>query len=94
MVKAPRVAESPAHMECRVLQIVDLPAIGNEKNAMVIGTVLGIHIRDDLIVDGRVDIVKVRPVGRLGYFDYCVVSESFELLRPSWPLNAPRPSGR
>ena len=29
---------------------------------------------------------------RLGYFDYCVVRESLELLRPSWPLGG-KPQG-
>ncbi len=89
VVKAPRVAESPVHLECQVMQIVELPTVGRGgSNNIVIGKVVAVHIRDDLIVDGRVDIARARPVGRLGYFDYCVVSETFEMLRPTWPLNA------
>ena len=59
-----------------------------EGNNIIIGNVVAIHIRDDLIADGRVDILRTRPVGRLGYFDYCVVSEGQEILRPTWPLGA------
>ena len=88
LVKVPRVAESPVHIECRVAKIVELPAMGRGgTNNIVIGNVVAIHIRDDLIVNGRVNTVQTRPVGRLGYFDYCVVSEAMEVLRPRWPLN-------
>lgn len=88
VVKAPRVAESPVHMECRVLQILEVPlGSPNAVSKIVIGKVVAIHIRDDLIVDGRVDVLKVRPLARLGYFDYSVVSESREILRPTWPLS-------
>lgn len=86
VVRAPRVAESPVHLECQVLQILEVPLGHGAKSNIVIGKVVGIHIRDDLIVDGRVDIVKVHPLGRLGYFDYSVVSDSMEILRPTWPL--------
>jgi flavin reductase (DIM6/NTAB) family NADH-FMN oxidoreductase RutF len=86
VVKAPRVAESPVHLECRVLQILQVPLGEGVNSNIVLGKVVGIHIRDDLVVDGRVDIVKSRPLARLGYFDYCVVGESLEILRPSWPL--------
>ena len=47
-----------------------------------VGQVVGIHIDDSLIVDGRVDTRALRPVSRLGYFDYAVVDELFEMLRP------------
>ena len=49
---------------------------------MVIGEVIGIHIADDVIVDGIVDIGLLRPVARLGYMDYAVVDESFSMARP------------
>lgn len=89
VVKAPRVAESPVHMECRVAKIVEMPTEGRDRaNIIIIGNVVAIHIRDDLIVDGQVDILRARPVGRLGYFDYCVIGESLEILRPTWPLGA------
>jgi len=87
IVKAPRVAEAPAHLECRLIKIVELPPSSTgEQNNTVIGRVVAVHVRDEFIKDGRVDTVKMRPVGRLGYFDYAVISQSFEILRPAWPL--------
>ncbi len=89
MVKPPRVGESPVNLECKLVQIVELP--GHEKsgtrNNVVIGSVVGIHIRDDLIVEGRVDISLVKPLLRLGYFDYAIVDSKFEIKRPKWPLD-------
>ena len=47
LVKPPRVAESPAQLECRLLQIIDLPTWDPaERQALVIGQVVGIHIDD------------------------------------------------
>jgi len=81
-VKPPRVAESPASLECRVLQIVRLPDGRNGPNHMAIGQVVGIHLDRALIAEGRVDLRRLRPLARLGYMDYCAVDEPFELRRP------------
>src|SRR3546814_11860203 len=67
VVTEPRVAESPVNLECRYLQTVHLA--GNdpaEPNAMVIGEVVGVHIDDGFLVDGRVDTARLRPIARLG----------------------------
>jgi len=83
LVKPPRVAESPAHLECRYWKTIELPSNDpQEPNASIFGEVVGIHIRDDLIVDGRVDITKVKPIARLGYSEYAVVEKTFQLRRP------------
>jgi flavin reductase (DIM6/NTAB) family NADH-FMN oxidoreductase RutF len=83
LVKPPRVAESPAQLECRLLQIIDLPTWDPaERQALVIGQVIGIHIDDRLIKDGRVDIVDARPIARLGYSLYATVDNSFRMPRP------------
>ncbi len=82
-VAPPRVAAAPAAFECRHIQTVDLPAgSGGRGSHVVIGEVIGIHIADDVIVDGIVDIGLLRPVARLGYMDYAVVDESFSMARP------------
>ena len=84
LVKAPRVAESPAHMECKFLQKIELPSNNPAKrNEMIIGEVIGIHIADEVLVDGLVDVTKFRPLARLGYMEYCVVEKVFTLNRPS-----------
>lgn len=70
-VRPPRVAASPIAMECKHLQTVDLPtAKDGSRQVVVIGQVVGIHIDDSVIVDGRIDIKKVDPLARLGYLDY------------------------
>ncbi len=88
LVKPPRVAQSPVHLECKLIQFVELPADerAGERNVVTIGRVVGIHIDDALVANGRVDITRARPVARLGYLDYAVVDSVFEIKRPSWPL--------
>ncbi len=83
LVAAPRVAESPVNLECRYLQTVSLASDDPEQpNAMVIGEVVGVHIRDDLLVNGRIDTRRLRPIARLGYAQYTVVDDLFEMRRP------------
>lgn len=87
LVAPPRVKASPIHLECKLSQIVQLAKKSDDAiNLMVIGEVLGISIADEVMVDGYVDIKKVRPVARLGYLDYTVVDEVFAIPRPGWPL--------
>lgn len=87
-VAPPRVAESPAHLECKLVRIVELETTDPvaAPNRLVIGRVVGIHIDDAVLVDGRVDIAKLKPLARLGYMDYAPVREVFEMPRPPWPL--------
>ena len=83
LVKAPRVAASPVAFECRHLQTVELPCdTPGRSNYAVFGQVVGVHIDESLIVDGRVDILRCRPLARLGYMDYTVVDNVFAMDRP------------
>lgn len=78
-IPCPRVAGAPATLECRMTQIV--PLLGRD-NYLILGEVIGVHLRDDCLVDGRFDVTRFTPVARLGYRDYSVVREVFELGRP------------
>ena len=82
MVRPPRVAESPVHLECRVRQILpigDGPLAAN----LVIGEVLLIHIADSVLDDrGGVDPRKLRTIARLGADYYCRSTDLFEMERP------------
>ncbi len=78
-IECPRVANAPASLECKLSQIVKLEGHGNY---MVLGEVIGVHMRDDCIVDGRFDVTTYQPLSRLGYRDYLRVTELFELVRP------------
>lgn len=83
-VKAPRVKRSPVSLECRFLQLVELPCdpANRMPNQLAIGSVVGVHIDDAIIRDGMIDIAAFRPLARLGYLDYAVVTETFEMARP------------
>jgi flavin reductase (DIM6/NTAB) family NADH-FMN oxidoreductase RutF len=80
-VQAPRVAEAPINMECRVVQI--LP-VGHGPHTLILGEIVQFHIRDDLYnpSTGRIDMYKLRPVGRLAGELYTHVHDIFEMKRP------------
>jgi flavin reductase (DIM6/NTAB) family NADH-FMN oxidoreductase RutF len=89
VVGPPRVAASPVQFECRHLQTLRIPGNGDMGSAdIVLGRVVRIHIRDDALTpDGRLDIEKIKPLARLGYFNYTYVDKQFEMLPPG---NDPR----
>jgi Conserved protein/domain typically associated with flavoprotein oxygenases, DIM6/NTAB family len=81
---APMVAESPFHYECKYLSTHRLP--GNSKVGsidVVYATVERIHLDESALTpDGRIDIPKVKPIARMGYYDYTVVTDTFEMRVP------------
>lgn len=79
VVAAPRVAEAPAALECKLVQFIDLPG---ENNVLVLGQVVGFHMIDEAIKDGIFDITTYNPVARLGYKDYSTVRDIYPLERP------------
>ena len=84
LIKPPRVAESPIHFECSYHSTLRLP--GNKGLGsvdIVIGKVLAIHISDDVLTaDGLIDVVKIRPIARLGYYDYTSIESVFRMEIP------------
>lgn len=86
LVKAPRVAAAHAALECKVsMAFHPKDAAGNEiESFVVIGEVVGVHIDDRYIRDGRFDASLSGNLARLGYFDYLAVGELFEMRRPKW----------
>ena len=84
VVAPPRVAESPASFECRLLQRVELPSPDPDyTNGLILGEVVGVHIAEDAVVDGMVDVTRYQPLARLGYMDYASVVETFTMPRPT-----------
>jgi flavin reductase (DIM6/NTAB) family NADH-FMN oxidoreductase RutF len=91
LVKPPRVAASPVHLECKFHSATALPARTLDSvHHVVIGRVIGVHIRDDALT--AEDVVKIRPLARLGYHDYTSVESSFTM-RPAGPYSAIRDAG-
>ena len=82
-VAPPRVGDVPAALECRLFQTLPLPR--NDAGSgyvLVMGTVTGIYVDDDVIVDGKLDYSAYTPISRLGYRDYGRVSDIFQVARP------------
>jgi len=80
LVAPPRVAAAPVSLECKVTQVVQ---IEDGPNIVTFGRVVGVHLDEAAIVDGRVDLTRLKPIARCGYRgDYTVVESLFEMLRP------------
>ena len=84
LIKPARVGESPVSMECRLHTIIELGA-----TFFVVGEILRAHVKDDVLTHGRVDIAKLRPLGRLGGDGYSVVRDVVHMPRPK---AEPKPS--
>ncbi|NDV88069.1 flavin reductase family protein [Aurantimonas aggregata] len=87
LVAAPRVAESPAALECRVTQSFHPKGVDGAPSpyVMVIGEVVAIHIDEAILTDGMIDMSLARPLSRLGYLDYAVTDAVFQMPRPRMP---------
>ena len=84
LVAAPRVLESPASLECKVVEVVEIKNRAGEwrGHVLTLGEVVGVHIDEAFIRDGRFDTARAKPLARCGYQDYAVVEQVFSLARP------------
>ena len=87
-VKAPRVAESPLHLECVLHREIPL---GN--SVLVVGEVVWAHVDDGMLTDGRIDPIKLAPVGRLGGELYSLMREVAKRPRPRVSRATGEPTG-
>jgi flavin reductase (DIM6/NTAB) family NADH-FMN oxidoreductase RutF len=80
-VAPPRIAASPVSMECALIQIIDL----GPDNALVLGRVLAMHVRDDLVIDPAkcyIDTPNLHLIARMhGTGWYARTSDLFEMPR-------------
>ena len=76
-VRPPYVAESPLQLECVLYKEVPL---GN--SILVVGEVVLARVRDDVMVDGRVDPAKLAPLARLGGELYAALGPVLKRARP------------
>ena len=81
VVKAPRVGEAPINMECKLVRILPV----GKKASLVLGEIVQWHVRDDVYdaATGRLDMHRLRPVGRLCGNLYSHIHQIFEMKRPS-----------
>ena len=86
LVRPPRVAESHAHMECRLRQTLPIPNRAGEANTIVFGDVLRFHVDEAVLQDPRdaykIDPGKLRAIGRMGGPTYTRTRDRIDLLRP------------
>src|SRR5260370_12578503 len=87
VVRPPRVKKSPVAFECRHLKTIEVPS-SDGKPAMysiVMGEIVSISVDDSVIVDGRIDLSKVRPARPPGALaDHCHYDERrvFNMIGP------------
>jgi len=81
IVTPPRVAESPVNMECRLSQVVPIGE-GDHAHGLVIGEILLMHVRDDIIDGHRINHARLKPTGRLAGSMYCRTADTYEMVRP------------
>ena len=81
VVTAPRVAESPVQMECRLMRVVPVGPRGPGGGALVVGEIVMIHVDDAVVRDGRVDAGLLDPLARLGGMEYASLGERFVMPR-------------
>ena len=88
-VKVPRVAAAPAALECKLWKVIELPkpkiegAETGGAGVMIIGTITGIHIANETVKDGKIDVTSYQPLARLGYMDYARINDVFAMPRPA-----------
>jgi flavin reductase (DIM6/NTAB) family NADH-FMN oxidoreductase RutF len=85
LVRPPRVAASPAAFECKVTELVKLKDLDGSDSGrrLVLGRVVGIHLDERFVKEGRVDSAAMRPIARGGYDEYSVVERVFSMPRPA-----------
>jgi len=85
LVRPPRVAATPAAFECRVTEVVKLKDLDGSDSGrrLVLGRVVGIHVDERFVRQGRVDSAAMRPIARGGYDEYSVVEQVFSMPRPA-----------
>jgi flavin reductase (DIM6/NTAB) family NADH-FMN oxidoreductase RutF len=85
VVKPPRVAEAACALECRLIRLLSIETLDGKAADchLVIGQVVGVHIDDRFIVDGKLDTAAMKPIARCGYDEYAVVESVFSMRRPT-----------
>ena len=84
IVKPPHIKAAACVLECKLVKIVSIDDVdGTPANCHVVfGQVVGVHIDDRFLVDGKLDTAAMRPIARCGYDEYAVVERVFAMQRP------------
>lgn len=84
IVRVPRVARAAAALECKLLKAEEISDLEGRLSGttIVLGEVVGIHVEDRCLHDGRFDMTLAQTIARCGYMDYAAVDRLFEMRRP------------
>ena len=82
---SPRLKESKICFECKLNQIVEVGDGKAGSGFIVIGNVILFHIDDSVMIDGRIDIEKLNPIGRLAGNWYTRPTDNFRIQRKIKP---------
>ncbi|EHY59544.1 hypothetical protein HRR83_001179 [Exophiala dermatitidis] len=85
-IPVPMVAESPVRFECvyhSTLRLPGNPPMGTVD--VVIGKVVGVHVDDRVLTNGKIDVRKTQPIARCGYYEYAVIRDTFDMIIPGDP---------
>jgi flavin reductase (DIM6/NTAB) family NADH-FMN oxidoreductase RutF len=92
VVRPPRVGESPVAFECRTLQVIRTNPGGSSGGNVVIGQVVHVFVRDDVINERHhVNPALLDAIGRMGGLEYCTTRDRFQLPMGKAALDLPRP---
>jgi len=85
LVRPPRVKASPAALECRVTEMIALKDLDGSDTGrrVVLGRVVGMHVDERFIKNGRLDAAAMQVIARCGYDEYNVIERVFSMTRPA-----------
>ena len=85
-ITVPRVGEAQISYECKLNQIIPVGSDGPGGGFVVIGTIVLFHIADDIYENGRINLQKLQPIGRLAGNSYTrPLSDTFKIVRKIKP---------
>ncbi len=84
-IKPPLVKEAQVSYECKLNRIIPIGDESPGSGFIVIGTIVLFHIADDIYENGKINLEKLRPVGRLAGNNYIRTSDQFEIVRKIKP---------
>ena len=86
-IKSPRLQEAKISYECELNQIVEIGDGKAGSGFVVIGTIILFHIDQGIMIDGKIDIEKLNPIGRLAGNWYTRPTNNFKIQRKIKPEN-------
>jgi flavin reductase (DIM6/NTAB) family NADH-FMN oxidoreductase RutF len=79
IISVPRITESPIQFECVLAKALE---IGNDPTDLLLGEIVLLHIREDVLREGKIQPDLLKAVGRLSGSYYCRTTGLFQIRRP------------